>query len=71
MDRALANYARNTGISLPEAVETVTRTPALELGIYDERGAIEAGKRADLAIFDEQVQIQAAFAAGEIVYKRQ
>lgn len=71
MDRALANYARNTGISVPAAVETVTRTPALELGIYGERGAIEVGKRADLVIFDEQLQIMATFIAGKIAYKRQ
>jgi alpha-D-ribose 1-methylphosphonate 5-triphosphate diphosphatase len=35
------------GIDLVSAVRTVTRTPALAVGLYD-RGEIEVGKRADL-----------------------
>jgi N-acetylglucosamine-6-phosphate deacetylase len=65
MDRALANYARNTGSSIPAVVEMVTRTPALELGIYADRGSIEVGKRADLTLFDDQLHIAATIVAGK------
>ncbi len=38
---------RAHGVSLPEAVATVSRTPAERVGL-DDRGEIAAGKRADL-----------------------
>ena len=53
--RVLAKYARDEGVlTLPEAVQMMTYRPAQALGIDDERGSIEVGKRADITVFDYQ-----------------
>lgn len=46
------NVLHWTGCSIPEALKTVTSTPATMLGIADSKGAIKAGADADLVILD-------------------
>jgi len=41
------------GIPLPEAIRMLTLTPARVIGVNDRKGSLEAGKDADLAIFDD------------------
>jgi N-acetylglucosamine-6-phosphate deacetylase len=41
------------GIPLPEALRMVSLTPSRAIGAAARKGSIEAGKDADLAIFDE------------------
>lgn len=64
MNRCMKIFWENTGAQLPQVVEMVTKTPAAELGIYDEVGSLDAGKRADLVIFDDDVQIKATIIGG-------
>ena len=53
--RVLAKYARDEGVlDLPNAIQMMTYRPAQALGIDDERGSIEVGKRADITVFDYQ-----------------
>ncbi len=68
MDRAIANFSHNTGSSVAETVSFATKVPAEELGIYNERGSLEPGKRADITIFDSKVEIRATIVNGETVY---
>ena len=49
-------FRDNVGITTPQAVELVTKVPAGELGILDACGSIEEGKRADFAIFDDELR---------------
>ena len=46
----------------------VTRTPAEELGIYEETGSLEEEKRADLTLFDEELSIAATIVGGHLAY---
>lgn len=69
MDHVLRTFACSTGISLPRVAELVSRVPAEEMGCLAERGTLEAGKLADIVIFDEQVKIAAAFVRGELCYQ--
>lgn len=66
MNRAIAIFRENTGASLPEVIEMVTRTPAEDLGIYGSIGSIEVGKRADFTVFDEKMAIFAVILGGEV-----
>ncbi len=44
---------REAGIPLVEAVRMASLTPARAIGVADRKGSLEAGKDADVAIFDE------------------
>jgi len=46
-----AMYALRCGVSLPEVTRSVTSTPANILGLADEIGTLEKGKRADLVLW--------------------
>ena len=69
MNRAISIFRKNTGAPLPQVIETVTKTPAEELGIYGEIGSIEEGKQADFAIFDEGLDISASIISGKVAYQ--
>ncbi len=67
LDQALRNFIAFTGVSLEEALKTVTLVPALEMGIADRKGIIKAGHDADLAILDQNLQVQKTIINGKIV----
>ena len=68
MNDVVKNFYKNTKLTLPEVVETVTKNPARELKIYDKVGSIEVGKSADFIIFDEEFNILQTIIDGETVY---
>ena len=68
MDAAIRNFRQNTGAALPDVIACVTKTPAEDLGIYKECGSLEPGKRADIAILDDDLQIAATIVGGRTVY---
>ena len=69
MNRAIDIFRQNTGVSLPQIIEMVTRTPATELNLYDKIGSLETGKLADMVIADENLNIFATVVDGETVYQ--
>jgi len=60
----LLRTARNAGIPLHEAVRMMTLTPARIMGLDDEIGSIAVGKRADLVVFDEDIEIKSVMKSG-------
>jgi N-acetylglucosamine-6-phosphate deacetylase len=66
----LKNFRANTGISIVDAVRTVTANPARILGIEDSKGSIGEGKDADMVLFDEGFNIYGTFIKGKKVYER-
>ena len=52
MWEAVQNLCDFAGVSLEDAVYAATMAPALEVGLGDEIGSIEVGKRADLLMLD-------------------
>lgn len=65
MNRCVKIFWENTGAELPQIIEMVTKTPAQELALYEEIGSLESGKRADIVIFDEEVQVKATIIGGK------
>lgn len=49
---------RQMGIPLETAVACATANPAKRLGVYKERGSIEPGKKADLVLLDDALNVQ-------------
>ncbi|MCI6284099.1 MAG: N-acetylglucosamine-6-phosphate deacetylase [Selenomonas sp.] len=68
MNRCIHRFWQNTGASIADVITTVTKTPARDLGIYAERGSLAPSKRADLTIFDDDVQIFATIVGGRRVF---
>lgn len=66
MNEAVRNFKENTGLSLPEVVRMASLNPAVLLGLDSEIGSIEPGKRADLVIFNENMDILVTIIDGEL-----
>jgi N-acetylglucosamine-6-phosphate deacetylase len=56
LDGAMRNLVAITGASVPDAVRTITSTPARVLGLTD-RGRIAPGCRADLTVLDDDLSV--------------
>lgn len=69
MNVAIKNLVEKAGVSLTEAVDFASANPAKNLGLYDERGSIEVGKRADFAVMDKGFNILCTVVGGKVVYK--
>jgi N-acetylglucosamine-6-phosphate deacetylase len=63
LDQAVRNLVTFTGCTPIEAVATVTTTPARLLRL-DDRGALEAGRRADVTVLDSGLNVVATFVGG-------
>lgn len=70
MDQALRNLVAWTDCSLPQALATITTTPADLLGLGHERGRIAPGYFADLVLLTSDLQIAKTFVEGVLAYQR-
>lgn len=70
LNKALKNFIGNTGLSLVDAVKTMTENPARLLRINNRKGSIELGKDADFTLFDEDFNIYGTYIKGKKVYER-
>lgn len=69
--KGIGNMVKYTGCSLEEAIEMAGVNQSRLFG-WQDRGAIEIGKRADLVLFeieDMEVKVQETILDGEVVYK--
>ena len=65
LDQALRN-AVGVGLELPRISRLLSATPARYMGLTD-RGTLEVGKRADLVVLDEALQVAEVYVAGRQV----
>lgn len=68
MNRCIHRFWQNTGAPIEQVITTVTKTPAKDLGVYNDCGSLVPGKRADIAIFDDDVKIHATIVGGKQVH---
>lgn len=68
MDDAIRNCVHNHGTTLPDAVRMASWNPARLLCINDRKGSIEAGKDADMVLFDENIEVRETIVKGRSVY---
>ncbi|MBR6745081.1 MAG: N-acetylglucosamine-6-phosphate deacetylase [Clostridia bacterium] len=67
MMTAVKNLVKFAGISFEEALICATKAPAEMVGIYETRGSLEAGKRADAVLCDKDMKIREVYCAGKPV----
>ena len=66
-DRLVRTMRDLAEIPLYDAVYMMTKSPSDIMGFAD-RGVLEPGKRADIAIFDENITVSRTIVAGETIH---
>lgn len=70
LNKAVYNFFENTKLSLHEAINLASLNPAKSINIDKDKGSIEVGKDADIAIFDENMNCYLTIVEGQLVYKK-
>jgi N-acetylglucosamine-6-phosphate deacetylase len=68
LNLALRNLVDRVGVDPATAVRFATLNPARALGLDDRLGRVEVGRPADLALVDDEWQVQATLTGGRIAY---
>ena len=55
------------GIPLADAVRAAAVNPAKAIGIFSRAGSLEPGKRANVVVLDENLELKDVFFRGELV----
>lgn len=71
MDAALRNVIRYTGLSLNEALQMATSTPAEAMGWGGRKGVLAPGADADLILLDADLNVRLTMVGGQIVYSNE
>ena len=69
MNVAIKNMVEKVGVPLPLAVKFATENPARDLGVFEETGSSEVGKRADFVVLDDSYNVLLTVCGGEIIYR--
>ena len=69
-DRLVRTMIEVAEVPLVDAVQMMTQTPAEIIGVADRKGSLEAGKDADIVIFDEGIQVHYTISEGTIIYSK-
>lgn len=70
LNQMIPILTEEVGIPLVEAVRMGTLTPARVIGVDDRKGSLEAGKDADIAIFEEDFTAWRTMIGGQWAYAR-
>ncbi len=69
LNKCLSSFIRQMDLPLTNAVKTVTVNPARLLGIEKEVGMLQAGKKANITIVNEHLDVYMTIVHGKIVYR--
>lgn len=65
LNRACRNFMKATGAGIRVAFKCASTNPAKSVGLFDEVGSLEKGKRADILLVDEDFNIKDIYFGGE------
>jgi N-acetylglucosamine-6-phosphate deacetylase len=68
LDQAVRNLIAYTGCTVPQAIATVTSTPADLLGL-DDRGRLDVGARGDVTVLGADLRVVATIVGGELAWR--
>ena len=70
LDNACRNLMAHSGYGLCHAIRMATLNPARLLGIEDQVGSLEQGKKANLIVIDDMIHVDAVFLEGQLVAEK-
>lgn len=70
MDVAVRNMVKRVGVTLEDAIQMASTTPARELGLKDTKGVIALNRDADFVVLDEALSVTRTFVGGREVFRR-
>ncbi|MHC8522921.1 N-acetylglucosamine-6-phosphate deacetylase [Rossellomorea sp. H39__3] len=70
MNHAFTNVQDFTGAGMENAIRMASENPARQLGVFDRKGSLKAGKDADIVIMDAAQKIMATYCNGTLAYER-
>ncbi len=69
-DRLVRTMVQQAEVPLFDAINMMSSTPARIMGVEKNKGSLEAGKDADVIIFNDNIDIQKTFIGGALVHSR-
>lgn len=69
LDNACRNLMAHSGYGLCHAIRMATLNPARLLGIDDQVGSLEPGKKANIILIDDMIHVDSVFLEGQLVAK--
>jgi N-acetylglucosamine-6-phosphate deacetylase len=70
MDHLVRVMAGLPGVTLRDAVEMASLTPARAVGIDDHAGSLRAGAPADVVVLDAEQRVKLTLVGGRVAYRR-
>lgn len=70
-DRLIRSMVYMADVPLIDAIKMITATPARILEVSDKKGALAAGKDADIVLFNSNIEIEMTIIKGRIVFNRE
>ena len=67
MDRLIQTLVQKAEIPLNDAIRMASETPAKIMNVYDRKGSLQKDKDADIMILDEDLNVRAVWAMGNLV----
>ncbi len=71
LGHAVKNMIEFTGCSLEDAIQMASVNPAKQLGVFDRKGSLAAGKDADIVILNEEHDVVMTLCRGEVAYRKE
>ena len=68
-DRLVRNMVTMADVPLPDAVRMASTTPARIMGVGQQKGALAAGKDADIILFDDSIHVSLTMVGGRVVFR--
>jgi len=70
LDACVRNIVEMAGISFTDAVRMASHNPAKVIGADNDIGSLALGKKANIAVFDENLNVKMTFINGNLAYEK-
>jgi N-acetylglucosamine-6-phosphate deacetylase len=70
LDQAVRNTMAFTSLSFQEVLPMATAVPAKAMGMDDQIGLLKPGAKADLVLFNKNIEVTLVMCNGKIVFQK-